>query len=65
MAHSPHLGRARALNADRFFFVPQQLQGVKVTFTPQQAWQLARVLRRRPGQRVRVLDNHGSCHQVD
>ena len=43
----------------RFFVPPSAIQGDTVAFAREQARQLARVLRARPGQRVVVLDDSG------
>ncbi|RMG91306.1 MAG: 16S rRNA (uracil(1498)-N(3))-methyltransferase, partial [Chloroflexi bacterium] len=43
----------------RFFVPPEDLQGNRVTFSPEQAHQLRQVLRMQSGERVVVLDNSG------
>ncbi len=43
----------------RFFIPPSWVQGNKVTITGPQAYQIARVLRMRPGDALIVLDNSG------
>ena len=49
----------------RFFVSPSQIQQSVVTFAPDQARQMAKVLRLRPGDQVMALDNTGACHQVE
>ena len=48
----------------RFFVDPQAIKGGRVVFTPEQAHQLARVLRARAGDAVIVLDGTGLAYQV-
>lgn len=48
----------------RFFVSPTQVQQNKVYFPPEQARQIATVLRLRPGDDVLVLDNTGICYRV-
>ena len=50
---------------DRFFVDPLQVTGDIVTFSPDQARQMARVLRLRPGQQVYALDDQGSYYLVE
>ena len=48
----------------RFFVSPSQVQQDKVYFSPEQARQMATVLRLRQGHDVLVLDNTGLCYRV-
>lgn len=48
-----------------FFITPNQLQDGRVSFSDDQAQQIHRVLRLRPGQRVMVLDNSGWAYEVE
>ncbi|HEX6383840.1 MAG TPA: 16S rRNA (uracil(1498)-N(3))-methyltransferase [Anaerolineae bacterium] len=49
----------------RFFITPDQMQDGRVTFSDDQARQIQKVLRLRPGQRVMVLDNAGWAYQIE
>jgi 16S rRNA (uracil1498-N3)-methyltransferase len=48
----------------RFFVPPSNIDGGRVTLTPDAARQLARVLRARPGDRITVLDDSGYEYAV-
>jgi 16S rRNA (uracil1498-N3)-methyltransferase len=48
----------------RFFVTPDQLQNGRVAFSDDQAQQIQKVLRLRPGQHVMVLDNAGWAYEV-
>lgn len=49
----------------RFFIEPNRIQGEQVTLSPEQAHQVARVLRLQPGARICVLDGRGrECEAV-
>ncbi len=48
----------------RFFVSPDAIHGSRVTFSPEQSRQIARVLRLLPGAAVLVLDNTGYLHTV-
>lgn len=48
----------------RFFVAPEQIQGRRVAFTPDQSRQITAVLRLRPGDPLVVLDNAGWLYDV-
>ena len=48
----------------RFFITPDQLRGLIVHFDDEQAHQMRRVLRLRPGARVLALDGEGLQYEV-
>ena len=48
----------------RFFITPDQLRGLIVHFDDEQAHQMRRVLRLRPGERVLALDGQGLQYEV-
>lgn len=48
----------------RFFIAPDQLSGARVRFADDQAHQMRRVLRLRPGDRVMALDGRGKVYEV-
>jgi len=49
----------------RFFITSDQMQDGRVSFSDDQAQQIQKVLRLRPGQQVMVLDNAGWAYQVE
>ena len=48
----------------RFFVAPERIDGGHATLTGQVAWQLARFLRARAGERILVMDEPGREYQV-